>query len=764
MKYYFLSIFILCGCSSIKQANRNPAGNRDYLKPKISDCNGAITYFARKLHLDNDEISLNISDLFFAQRRKEFIHIFKDYDQFYLSKYLRIVSRKRGQSQTSNEVFTGFINDLRKASLINKDNTQEILSIINHDSLPPIIFDGNSFRVNLPETYDMKQRSIDILSNYLRGHSNISDEKIESILKSAQRLNLTESESIIISENINEIFNEENSHWFFEAMIYYSRSLKDSKRYKFYVEVDVAESIDEIRSDKDIKSFNKFLKQYYQSRKNSLSKIKELENSLERVETILNRTNFKEDQREILHQKYLFLFEEIGLKKSESIYLQRYVKEFRSQKMADDPSITFWRIRSAILYSRGIYDQKERIEIFKGLQGLLNGEVDTSNKQLVAFSRRLSEFKDYERKQFKSWKNISERSKQNSDFINPTMNSTLNEREIKNARLVAKELREQYENLWYGCKSNVKNVHTEARNRNFKLVMTLGTPIAAGTGYTLSTWNDEKDANWWKELTYRLTVGFALGYINSYPFSKIANWPLKFRWPITYAVVASEDFATSNLYVNFIRTENKEKIEDDISRIVSTPELREYFELYVNWLMTQGHENKEAITKLLNLNPDEELDISRVDKDELKNEVMMSYSDYLYQSNRGPVSMGHGQLSDVYSFNRLFDVANMTKEVLLLSTINHLLCTTKNPNLGLLYASTLFLTDRITTNFTYKHFLENSVFTQKSSEWESKIAQIRADIGVKDEEYRELSDDEILKILNFIYAVENIPLEKLKDI
>lgn len=401
-----------------------------------------------------------------------------------------------------------------------------------------------------------------------------------------------------------------------------------------------------------------------------------------------------------LSEKYRYLIRESELDGVEASFIKQILPELPSDEKKGE------RLFSYVQFARSRGDEREKI--LRELPEILSPEYKISKNHWVKSFRKIEN---------KVARYIDKREMAHFNQLSKT---TQDETRAKwGAFKAAYEEGKIYRSLSLKCSNKSISTTTPEQAKLLTRAFTAGSVGSAVATYSFINWDREKDGRWYGELGWTLFWASLFGHINGkYVFANPRLKPWLHRLPLTFSVAAGEDALISAAYAPVFNTlfgQNSEEQLQKLEAIKNDPKaqqiLRELFEIMEEKGLFEKYEKEmrslfSKTDEAGNMVPMSLEEIQNMDPKELdigvgQDMFLEALAQQEYQNSMGALSLGYGASTDRYAFHRMLDVAYVPINIQLGLIMNHQICMSADPKIGMLKAVSTFMAGKMLMDTFY---------------------------------------------------------------
>ncbi len=401
-----------------------------------------------------------------------------------------------------------------------------------------------------------------------------------------------------------------------------------------------------------------------------------------------------------LTEKYRYLIRESELDAVEASLIKQILPELPTDEKKGE------RLFSFVQFARSRGDEREKI--LRELPVVLSPEYKISK------SRWIKNFRKIENKVTRYI------DKREIAHLNQLSKTTHDQSRAKwGAFKAAYEEGKIYRSLSLKCSNKSISTTTPEQAKLLTRAFTAGSVGSAVATYSFINWDREKDGRWYGELGWTLFWASLFGHINGkYVFANPKLKPWLHRLPLTFAVAASEDALISAAYAPVFNAlfgekseEKLQKLEDlkndpqaqkILSELYEIMEEKKLFEKYEKEMLALFSKTDQEGNRVpMSLEEIQNIDPSELDIEAGQDMFLEAMAEQEYQNSMGPLSLGHGASTDRYAFHRMLDVAYVPINIQLGLMMNHQICMSADPKIGMLKAVSTFMAGKMLMDTFY---------------------------------------------------------------
>ncbi len=401
-----------------------------------------------------------------------------------------------------------------------------------------------------------------------------------------------------------------------------------------------------------------------------------------------------------LIEKYRYLIRESEVDGVEASLIKQVLPELPTDEKKGE------RLFSYVQFARSRGDEREKI--LKELPEVLSPEYKVSKNRWVKNFRKLEK------------KITNYIDKREIAHYNQLSKTTSDETRAKwGAFKAAYEEGKIYRSLSLKCSNKSISTTTPEQAKLLTRAFTMGSVGSAVATYSFINWDREKDGRWYGELGWTLFWASLFGHINGkYIFSNPNLKPWLHRLPLTFAVAASEDALISAAYGPVFNTLFGEKSEEKLKEIEAMKDdpgaakiLSELYQIMDKEGLFEKYEkemlalfskkDEQGNTVAMTLEEIQNIDPAELDIEAGQEMFLEAMAQQEYQQSMGPLSLGYSSATDRYTFHRMLDVLYVPINIQLGLVMNHQICMSADPKVGMLKAVSTFMAGKMMMDAFY---------------------------------------------------------------
>ncbi|MGK0367945.1 MAG: hypothetical protein ACI9QD_001085 [Thermoproteota archaeon] len=346
------------------------------------------------------------------------------------------------------------------------------------------------------------------------------------------------------------------------------------------------------------------------------------------------------------------------------------------------------------------YFKKGRVKAIKDVDSLFNKSNFSTSKYVKKFNKQVKALDDYELKMYN--KIIKKMRNENGGALNGKL--------IQRAKTAAKSKRLIKQSLKNSCFSKNKNRLSlkdkslvNKRTTAFKKFNMFVTLPLVATSYTLATWDDEKDANWFANLGFELSMAVLYTVFGS-KYSANSSQTFAKNWVMIQTFTAVADAPNSIFYDMFPGNDGK-RAEAEFEKLKLSPDYDKRIAGLTKYLQDNNlfEEMKTKFGKILHVETGysiSEADLEKLrpedlDDPEIREQMIDLITEKIYDDESGELVVTGNKAVDRYSYYRGFKLLSVTKDLALGMLIYRTMCTAVNPRVGMAKAMGLIMANRL---------------------------------------------------------------------
>lgn len=388
--------------------------------------------------------------------------------------------------------------------------------------------------------------------------------------------------------------------------------------------------------------------------------------------------------------EYTKHFDGLRVKNEEIELMGRYLHPFPSELAEIE------KLRRALLFTRTIKDEEKRSEFWLAFSAL-DDQQKVTNKHVKTFLKEEKFLKKYEAR----------------------LSKKIEAKKYPNKETVLHSKMRIFERGYYQCLQGATDPSqltkkVIAQSNKVAIAVTVGGMGSAMVTYAATNYDLPKDKKWWFEIFYVIVTSMAMSYVNAkFILANPKLKPWSQRLPLVLGASAVEDIGVTALYSQLVGDPHKD-IQEKLEKLEEDPEFKKALKEALEYISKDHlyHKYESAAKNFLTkVSPDgketkltevelEQVDWSTVDPDLTRELFVEALTDYEYEQQKGPMSIGNEEY-DRYAFHRLIDLIYQPSFLIAAIIMHKQLCRAINPKLGMLQAISTFMAINMASDAVY---------------------------------------------------------------